>query len=206
MAGIVLPAAAWASEGWTVAGAGLGVVASGMVVTLWPGEAIENAADRFGRALVGLAWVGLLTFLIRLRALDHGVVMVLLALGISWAADTGAYFAGRAFGRTKLYPRVSPKKTWEGLAGGVAGSMVWVLLIESFALPGFHWLDVFVMGPLASLSGVLGDLTESMLKRSHGVKDSGNILPGHGGLLDRIDSVLFVAPVVFAWHVGMYGA
>lgn len=206
MAGLLLPAAAWAGAEVTLAGAGLTVVAAGIFVTLWPGEQLEDAADRLGRALVGLAWVGLMTFLIRLRSLDHGVAMLLLALGISWAADTGAYFAGRSFGRTRLYPRVSPKKTWEGLAGGVAGSMLWVLAIEAFALPTFSWATVLVMGPVASVAGVLGDLNESMLKRSHGVKDSGTILPGHGGLLDRIDSVLFVAPVVWAWHVGFPGA
>ncbi len=181
------------------------VVLAGVVVTLWPGEQLEGAADRFGRVLLGVLWCGLLVFLMRLRLLDDGITWVMLALGISWAADTGAYFAGRTFGRTKLYPRVSPNKTWEGFAGGIGGSVLWVAATEWVAFGSVSWLDVAVMAPIASAFGVLGDLTQSMVKRSHGVKDMGNLLPGHGGIMDRIDSVLFVAPVVWSWHIVLYG-
>jgi phosphatidate cytidylyltransferase len=115
-----------------------------------------------------------------------------------WAADTGAFFAGRWLGRVPLAPRVSPKKTWEGVIGGVilSGIVAWVAA---------HWLPVddvwpFVMTcvAVAALS-IVGDLTESMLKRAAGLKDSGSLFPGHGGVLDRIDSVTAAAPVlVFA--------
>jgi phosphatidate cytidylyltransferase len=132
-----------------------------------------------------------------------GVPWVIVAFVASWANDTFAYFAGHAFGRHKLYERISPKKTWEGFAGGVAGSVVGTLavlwLLHPRALtPG----GAVVLGLGAGVLGPLGDLAESMIKRAAGVKDSGKIIPGHGGLLDRIDALLFVAPWVYvcaAW-------
>jgi phosphatidate cytidylyltransferase len=132
-----------------------------------------------------------------------GVPWVIVAFVASWANDTFAYFAGHAFGRHKLYERISPKKTWEGFAGGVAGSVVGTLavlwLLNPRALtPG----GAVVLGLGAGVLGPLGDLAESMIKRAAGVKDSGKIIPGHGGLLDRIDALLFVAPWVYvcaAW-------
>jgi phosphatidate cytidylyltransferase len=123
---------------------------------------------------------------------------VLFTLALVWAADTGAFFAGRWLGRVPLAPRVSPKKTWEGVIGGVllSGVVAWLAT---------HWLPVkeawpFVMTcvAVAALS-IVGDLTESMLKRAAGLKDSGSLFPGHGGMLDRIDSVTAAAPaLVFA--------
>jgi len=122
----------------------------------------------------------------------RGSQWVLFILVLAFAADTGAFFAGRAFGHTKLAPQVSPGKTWEGVAGGLA-------LAALAALAGARWFGVPVasMLPLCLLAAafsVVGDLTESMLKRATGVKDSGRLFPGHGGVLDRIDSVLAAAP------------
>jgi len=118
------------------------------------------------------------------------------ALVAVWAADSFAYFAGRAFGRTPLFPRVSPKKTVEGLVGGVLGAVALTVLLKAWAMPFLGWADAVVIGVLAGVVGPIGDLTASLFKRSVGAKDSGTLLPGHGGLLDRIDAVLFVVPLV----------
>lgn len=116
-----------------------------------------------------------------------------------WAADTGAYAAGRLWGRRKLFPRHSPGKTWEGWLGGTLLTMAAAVGINHWmpnALTLTQWLGA---GVLVSIFGVWGDLVESMLKRSLGVKDSGTLLPGHGGVLDRFDSLLLAAPFVVAW-------
>lgn len=112
-----------------------------------------------------------------------------------WAADSGAYFAGKSFGRTKLFERISPAKTWEGWLGGtlLALGVAWIMAQFFTDLDLFHWLG---MAAIISVFGVLGDLVESMMKRSLGVKDSGNLIPGHGGILDRFDSLLMVVPFI----------
>jgi len=123
---------------------------------------------------------------------------VLFTLALVWAADTGAFFAGRWLGRVPLAPRVSPKKTWEGAIGGVFASAIvaWVAATWLFAVD--VWPFVATCVAVAAIS-IVGDLTESMLKRSAGLKDSGSLFPGHGGMLDRIDSVTAAAPaLVFA--------
>jgi len=123
---------------------------------------------------------------------------VLFTLGLVWAADTGAFFAGRWLGRVPLAPRVSPKKTWEGVLGGVAlsGGVAWVCAIWLFEVDVVPFVVTCVA--VAAIS-IVGDLTESMLKRAAGLKDSGTLFPGHGGMLDRIDSVTAAAPaLVFA--------
>jgi phosphatidate cytidylyltransferase len=115
-----------------------------------------------------------------------------------WSNDTGAYLAGRAFGRTKLFERHSPKKTVEGFIGGVVIAAVvgYILSMYYVELNWKQWVSVAI---LISTFGTLGDLVESMLKRSLNVKDSGGILPGHGGLLDRFDGLLIAAPIVYSY-------
>jgi phosphatidate cytidylyltransferase len=156
-------------------------------------------------AVVVLSWLycGLLVAsLVGLR-LRFGVPWVILAFVVTFANDTAAYFAGHAFGRHKLYERISPKKTWEGFAGGLAGSVAGALAVLWLLPPGRLTAGGAVaVGLGAGLLGPLGDLAESMVKRAAGVKDSGTIIPGHGGLLDRIDALLFVSPWVYvcaAW-------
>ncbi|MCA9570208.1 MAG: phosphatidate cytidylyltransferase, partial [Myxococcales bacterium] len=168
-------------------------------VTLRPGEDIGRSADRLARHVMGVAWLGLLPMLVRLRMLPDGLAWIFVVLGIAWLSDTGAYFAGRSFGKRKLYERISPKKTVEGMVGGMVTSTVGLWIITSIGLPQATWIDVLAFGTIGTAAGVLGDLSESMLKRAFGVKDSGTIMPGHGGLLDRIDSVLFVGAFVFAY-------
>ncbi|MCL7988588.1 phosphatidate cytidylyltransferase [Sphingobacterium sp. lm-10] len=113
-----------------------------------------------------------------------------------WSNDTGAYLVGRSIGRTKLFERISPNKTWEGFLGGLAFAIGVAALLSQFypVLPLWQWM---IMGLIIGSFGTLGDLVESMLKRTLGVKDSGNILPGHGGLLDRFDGLLIAAPLVW---------
>ena len=137
------------------------------------------------------AWLAL----VRLRDLPHGAEWVLFTLFLVWSADIGAYFAGHRFGRIRLAPHVSPGKTWEGVIGGFALSAI-------VAVAGSVWfgLPLYAFVPLclaAVAFSIVGDLTESLLKRFAGVKDSGTLFPGHGGVMDRIDSVTGAAPVLF---------
>ena len=115
-----------------------------------------------------------------------------------WASDSGAYFVGKSIGRTKLFERISPGKTWEGWLGGtlLALGVAWLLSQFMHDLDLYHWLGMAV---IISVFGVLGDLVESMMKRSLGVKDSGTLIPGHGGILDRFDSLLMVVPFIVAF-------
>jgi len=155
--------------------------------------------------ILGVMWIGWLGgYAIVLRDRPDGTTWLLVALAITWSADTGAFFAGRAFGKHLLCPRISPKKTVEGLVGGlVAASLVgsaavfWFLLFPS-------WLGAAV-GLLGGSAAVLGDLWESLVKRQLGVKDSGTLMKGHGGVLDRIDSVLFAVPAVTACVILIQG-
>ena len=124
---------------------------------------------------------------------------VILLLVIVFHCDSGAYFVGRAWGRRKLAPALSPNKTWEGVLGGIVVAMLGVLLLH--AIYGFTlapWWLLLLAAVLGSIAGVMGDLVESAFKRFSGVKDSGALLPGHGGILDRVDALLFAAPVVWA--------
>lgn len=140
---------------------------------------------------------------------DEGRNLVFLTLFATFASDTAAFFTGRALGRHKLAPDVSPGKTWEGaIAGGIGA----ILMSLFFTLPTFFtltnpfrlpisWWQAIVLGLLVSVFGQLGDLAESLFKRNMGVKDSGNLLPGHGGLLDRVDSIVFASVVAYYYAI-----
>lgn len=136
--------------------------------------------------------------------LPHGVWWILLILLGVWSFDTAAFFTGRYFGRHKLAPNISPAKTWEGVLGGMLLSIAASLILTVKPL-GVPWYLAIVLGILLGVAAVVGDLAESLIKRQTNVKDSGHFLPGHGGLLDRIDSLLFamLAVYVFAQLVGM---
>jgi phosphatidate cytidylyltransferase len=161
-----------------------------------PLESIPRAVS-----VVVLSWLYcglLLASLVALR-IRADPAWVILAFVITFVNDTAAYFAGHAFGRHPLYERISPKKTWEGFAGGLAGSVAGALAVWALLRPGALTAGGAVLVGLgAGVLGPLGDLSESMVKRAAGVKDSGRIIPGHGGLLDRIDALLFVGPWVYA--------
>jgi phosphatidate cytidylyltransferase len=142
---------------------------------------------------------------ILIRQLNNGQWWLLLALAGTWLADSGAYFIGRKFGVHKMTPALSPKKSWEGLAGGVAFGVICAALLAvvlsqvlNIYLP---WWAGAVLGLIGALIGVLGDLSISMIKREVGAKDSGHIIPGHGGVLDRLDSLLFTIVVSYYFIV-----
>ncbi|PYT11378.1 MAG: hypothetical protein DMG59_26615 [Acidobacteria bacterium] len=139
---------------------------------------------------------GSLRCAIELREMNHHWLMF--ALLLSWAGDTAALYIGRAFGRHKLAPRLSPAKSWEGAAGSVAAGVLAGGVYSYYLLPGVPLRWVLALAAAGNVAGQVGDLCESALKRGAGVKDSGTLLRGHGGWLDRIDSSLFSVPVVYA--------
>jgi len=155
---------------------------------------IDSAVTLFGVVYIGIA----LSYMILIRSLPHGESLALFILLVTWAADTGAYYVGKTFGRHPLAPAISPKKTVEGLLGGLAFAILAVYLcrswMPSYDLSLMSWL---LLGSLLTITGLIGDLAESALKRSACVKDSSGLLPGHGGMLDRIDSLLFTAPAFY---------
>lgn len=163
-------------------------------------SSLETMADRGARLLIGVIWVGaLIGFLPLLRDADHGAQWMWLAMGLGWTGDIGGYFAGRALGRHKMAPRISPKKTWEGFIGGVLLAIIWASLFKLVFFPEMRLLDCVLLAILGDIAGVLGDLVESIFKRTFRVKDSGSFLPGHGGFLDRVDSVMFSIPVTYLY-------
>lgn len=161
---------------------------------------VDSVGRRVAISLGSALYAGvLLTFVALLHRAPYGPWWVMLALTVTWLGDTGAYASGRMFGRHKLYELVSPKKTWEGAAGGMLASVGAAFLARATYLPALGVRDAIVIGVVGSVLGVVGDLCESLLKRSFGVKDSGRILPGHGGMLDRVDALMFVAPFIYLY-------
>jgi len=160
----------------------------------------QEAPTRVGHLMTALVYGGGgVTSLMATRILPDGGWWLVATLVITWMNDTAAYFTGRAIGKHKLYPEVSPNKTWEGFFGGMAGSVLGLIILRFGFFPGITFIDCVVMGVLGGVLGPAGDLCESMLKRAYGVKDSGKMIPGHGGMLDRIDALLFNAPMVLLW-------
>jgi phosphatidate cytidylyltransferase len=132
----------------------------------------------------------------------HGSILIMVVLGIVWSTDIGAYFSGKNFGKNKLMPLVSPNKTIEGLIGGIACSVVFVITFCYFNnQPISMWFIYAVMAIGVAVFSAVGDLLESMFKREVGLKDSGSCLPGHGGILDRIDSLTAAAPIFTAFYI-----
>jgi phosphatidate cytidylyltransferase len=170
--------------------------------------AVAEWALTFGGAL----YIGsLLGFLLLLRALETplhngllaslqpqpGAAWIALVLMTTWGQDVFAYFVGKRWGRRKMAPSLSPRKTWEGAAGGMLGALAGAFLaLALFGLPLSLWATALI-GIVAGIAGPVGDLSESFIKRQAGLKDAGSLIPGHGGILDRIDSVLFSAPAIY---------
>jgi phosphatidate cytidylyltransferase len=170
------------------------------IALLWVKSYPASAAlwgSKWIRALMGfVTLVPVWLSLVYLRSLDHGIVLIFILLALVACADIGAYFTGRAWGKAKLASAVSPGKSWAGFWGGLACSSSFTLLIwwqwgrDQYELP-----IVLFVAIMTSLASVLGDLVESMIKRHRGIKDSGSILPGHGGMMDRLDGITAAAPV-----------
>jgi len=138
-------------------------------------------------------------FAIDLREKSHHLLFF--ALALNWIGDTAAYYAGRSFGKHKLAPNVSPKKSWEGAAASVLASVLFGVLYLPQFVAQLGWRQIVLMAVVGNVAGQFGDLAESAMKRGAGVKDSGRLLPGHGGMLDRVDSSLFSLPAVNALYV-----
>ncbi|OUO92215.1 phosphatidate cytidylyltransferase [Cloacibacillus sp. An23] len=156
----------------------------------------SDALAAVGATVAGIAYIVLpWTFMMLIRAREHGAMFLLTLFFCTWCCDVAAYFTGSHFGKTPLCSQVSPHKTWEGFAGGAAASfMCGGLLALIFSFPP---LPLLLLGLLCGVAGQLGDLGESVLKREAGVKDTGNLIPGHGGVLDRFDSILVNATLAF---------
>jgi phosphatidate cytidylyltransferase len=162
---------------------------------------IDEALPSSAVAVMATLYVGMLGgSLIRMRGdFPVGPKLVFFLLVVVWLGDAGAYYTGRAFGKHKLSPRISPKKTVEGLFGGIATSLVAAVVIHFTFFPEFPLPHAMVAGVILSACGVVGDLAESLWKRSADVKDSGTLIPGHGGFLDRFDSIFFTAPILYTY-------
>jgi phosphatidate cytidylyltransferase len=184
----------WQGESWAL-------VTLIALVALANGMRADNLSKSLPRAallLMGIVYVfGCWRFAIPLRLANHHWLMY--ALLLNWVGDSGAYYIGRSFGRHKMAPRVSPKKSWEG---AVASMAVSVLVAGAYLvrfIPGMSIASAAALTVAANAAGQLGDLAESAIKRGASVKDSSDILPGHGGFLDRVDSTLFTLPVIYLW-------
>jgi len=167
---------------------------------------VAQAAKEIGVTFFGLFYVSyFLGYLILIRGQEHGRAWIFFLFLVIWAGDTGAYYLGSRFGKHKLFLKISPKKTWEGAVGGLACSLAASAVGQYFLFPANDLNHMVLLGGGLGLIGQIGDLAESLLKRSSGFKDSGSVFPGHGGILDRFDSILLASPVLYyAVWFGVY--
>ena len=199
-AGMVIALSMLVDSSGATLSAGLVVMLIGVLLgTLATAEDMPRSVVGAGQILFAALYGGLLLpHLLWLRALDHGPGLVFFVLATAMASDAGGYFAGRSFGRRKLWPAVSPNKTVEGALGSVASAIVLGSLFQALLVGRFGLLESILLTAVMSVVAQLGDLTESMIKRAYDAKDSGSLLPGHGGVLDRTDSM--VLPIVLTYY------
>jgi phosphatidate cytidylyltransferase len=169
-----------------------------MIVRMFSPRTVDGAVEDISATFTGIFYVAMLfSFQIAIRTGTDGRQWLVFLYFVIWASDIGAYSIGIPFGEHRLYEKISPKKSIEGLIGALAASAGMALLCRVWFMPPVGLGEVVMLGLLLAAVGTLGDLTESLLKRAAGVKDSGGIIPGHGGILDRMDSMLFAAPVLY---------
>ena len=176
------------------------------VMFLW--RINEHAFDvmSVAKVIFGMMYIPLLTsHFILLRKLDSGISWIILVLVIAIIGDTVALYVGKSFGKRKLIPLVSPGKTVEGTIGLIMGATLAAFMFGYFFMPSVPVFHFIIIGFIASIIGQLGDLCESAIKRNYGRKDASSLLPGHGGLLDRLDSLIFVAPFVYYYRIFVMG-
>lgn len=167
---------------------------------IWRARELKGAAERLGLAVLGLIYLGVaFPFWGALRALIGGKELVLLALVPACLCDTFAYVAGKLFGKRKLARFVSPNKTVEGFFGAFAGALAGTFIVRAILLPHISWKLSVIFAIMIWVVSPVGDLVESLLKRSCGVKDSGSLIPGHGGVLDRLDALIFTGPAAYVF-------
>jgi len=158
--------------------------------------------DEIGYDILGIIYIGYgFSYMLETRFMENGLKYMLLILIATWASDTGAYLTGKYFGRNKLWPKISPKKTVEGSLGGIVFSVISSLILNIFLLLNDQLVIIIWLAITIAVTGQIGDLVESALKRSKNIKDSGTILPGHGGVLDRFDSLIFVFPLLHLLNI-----
>ncbi len=173
------------------------LIATGFI-SLFLYEKNREIFSEAAKQSLGLVYIPLfISFFILIRDSDNGVEWIYFLLAVVFAGDIGAFYTGFFLGRTKLAPAISPNKTLEGSIGGIFANIVAGVSIKYFFLPQVEWSDCMLIAISIGIAGQVGDLFESELKRTWNIKDSGEILPGHGGILDRIDALLFAAPLLY---------
>lgn len=184
------------------------LMGSALMITVWgaflfnclrPRE-ISRASNVITATLGCAGYVGLTVLFLALFKRDLGGLSnawIFTLMAMTWGSDTGAYFTGRALGKHKFAPILSPKKTWEGAIGGFIAALAAAIIARELAFPYLSYIQVIILAVVANFLAQTGDLAESLLKRSYNVKDSGHTIPGHGGVLDRVDALMFSAPWVY---------
>lgn len=171
-----------------------------LTVEVFRGNA-PGSLSSWALTIAGGVYIGFsLSHLVRLRALNNGLHWLVVALLGTWICDSAAYFVGKGMGRHSFFPRISPRKTWEGAIAGLVFGLVAVVILGCMML-GLGVGRALVLGVLLVFGATFGDLSESVIKRQVGVKDSSALIPGHGGMLDRVDSLLFVVPIVYCFAI-----
>jgi phosphatidate cytidylyltransferase len=198
---ILLPLISKSLFSWTEGAGMLAVLLILNLAFLWSQRTVKRMVVTVSVTFFGVAYFGFFGgYFFHLRDLPQGAWLLLWLYISTWAYDTGGYFAGSLWGKHRLAPQVSPNKSWEGCVGGFALSLIGLYLLWEF-MPAysqiFNLMDVVILAVLLSFFGQIGDLVESIMKRSLSAKDSGSFFPGHGGVFDRIDSLLFNAPVLY---------
>jgi phosphatidate cytidylyltransferase len=189
------------------AGAGSFIMLSGGLIlsfflvscyVLWNFRFVDNGFETLCRYSLGILYIGFLTsHLVLICQLPHGDAWLVILSSITAGSDSAAYYCGRAFGRRKLCPNISPNKTVEGAVGGLLFAVICATFFAWVLLPEVNWLFLLPVTVVLTGMGIIGDLTESVMKRGTDKKDSGKILAGHGGVLDRMDSLLFAGPLLY---------
>jgi phosphatidate cytidylyltransferase len=199
--GILVPlAAAWGGQEAVTA---VAVLSSLVMFILFLVGTKDGALDLnpLGRYVLGYLYLPvMLSHLVLLRSGEKGIFWIFFVVVLAFSGDIAAFYVGRTFGKRKLMPHVSPGKTVEGLLGLAVGSVIGCLIYRHFLLPEVSAGHIIILGLAGGIIGQLGDLFESLIKRASGAKDSGEILPGHGGLLDRLDCLLFIVPFVYYYR------
>ena len=182
------------------------IVSITLVIELFRNK--DSAINNTGSTLIGIFYIGLFSSsIIGIRELysfsyalyPHGGFIIISILVSIWLCDSAAFFLGTAFGKHKLFPRVSPSKSWEGAVAGFVFSILGMAAGKALVIDFLNWDDVIIIGIIIGLFGQIGDLVESLFKRDCGVKDSSSLIPGHGGIFDRFDSFIFSAPLVYLY-------
>ena len=196
-------------EKWVPApAAAAAVLIAAFLATMWRRDPLRENVLSLMATLLGVFYVALFLYPAVPVRFEFGETAgrhwILILLAVLWAGDTAALLVGRSFGRTPFAPRISPKKTNEGAVGGLLAGVAAALLVQRFAFPDLPRVHVLAVSLLLGAFGQLGDLAESMLKRAAQIKDSSHLIPGHGGVLDRIDSLLFAFPVLYLYLLVLY--